>query len=639
MAEPTDEEFVELLRAATAGYLRAVDEWEEAYNRYYRLPEHAHTISSDMEQQQREYDAQHRNFKLLLPRAGQLCLKYGLANPFPGLLRSSLGQYAPQQRVESAISRNERSAVAACLEKLAAACHGELPAARPEPPIVAGGRTATATPRSKIGRAMTVAVIGGLALTLVITQWPRIRAAFPASLEAADDQPYGRRSGNEMGAAFEAERQAKSAKLSDADLQRMVERLFIQDDPGRTNFHGLLYAGARPLPFLIKALDDPRTWNTVFEKKGFDPLEVSPFSRLCSLLSGLNPPEAVPSLTRYVDHPDSMFRQQAASLLAHIGTAQCLEPVKKALADQDSQVREFALMGLGRGVNTPHREASFAAGIFPMVAPLLNAGVYSTMSPAAVLMELDPVKATAVLESPKYFSVRNPQLREVLEALDRTDVKVPHEILFPLLEKLEPLAAADSREELAYAAALSLYANNPDDRAESRFLTLLQAPGSWLASTAAHCLEMLTGINPHDAVWDVYNKRGFLAMTKPQQLYFAVEIYRDEVDNGGHNQYFYNDDSDLFQTAVEGLRTIGAPTLAANLSTAGSAFGGSPPPREAPRRRQMEDFGPVQSRIFETADQRFYTSEKEPGERLDVLLTLYAMKHRGDFKSESAAPR
>ena len=223
-------------------------------------------------------------------------------------------------------------------------------------------------------------------------------------------------------------------------------------------------------------------------------------------------------------------------------------------------------------------------------------------------------------------------MREILTALDRKGVKVSREILLPLLAQLEPGATRESSAESTYAVALLLYANNPDDRAESRFWTLVHSPSPTIASTAAQGLERLAGINGHDAAWDAYNKRGFSRMTRAQQFYFAVELYRDEVNNGGHSQYFYNDDSDLYRLAIAGLRAIGAPSKADILSDAGRAFSPvQPAPTEDARRSQMESFGPLQGHIFETADQRFSRSEEEPGERLDVLLALYALKHRSDF--------
>ena len=100
------------------------------------------------------------------------------------------------------------------------------------------------------------------------------------------------------------------------------------------------------------------------------------------------------------------------------------------------------------------------------------------------------VSRKAVLESPRYFAATNPQLDDILKALDNPGVKVPREILFPLLAKLEPLAGKDSHGEWTYATALILYANNPDD-----------------TSAAARGLEILAGVDPHDTVFDAYDRR------------------------------------------------------------------------------------------------------------------------------------
>jgi len=631
--DQSDQEFVDILRTAVAGYLEAVDAWEAAYNRFYRLPGQPYVVGSDMAAEQLELDKRRGILRELAPRAGQLCLKHGLANPFPGLLRSSLGQYAPQQRVESGIGRNERTAVMACLEQLTDAIRRHVPAHAPGIREVEAPVSDAREPRFSAGRVIVGAIACAVAVTMAVELWPRGASPFPAQRNTLQG-PFGTISGNDQHAAWEAERKRESAKFTDADLERMVAQLFVREDRDRVNFHGLLYAGARPLPFLLRALDDPRTWNTVFEQNGFDPVEISPFSRICSLLTDLAPAGAVKPLARYLDHPDPVFRGTAAVLAARIGTVESLELVKKSLADPDRRVREMALIGVKKGLDHENRDEQLAAGVFAAVTPLLDVGSSYTESPASVLMTADPVRAVPILESPKYFASWNPQLREVLEALNRKDVKVPREILLPLMAELEPLATAESPGEWKYAAALRLYANNPDDRAEGRFRDLLQSPSSTIASTAAEGLEVLAGIDARDAVWDAYNVRGFAAMTKPQQLYFAVMVYVDEVNNGGHHQYFYNDESDLFDAAIEGLRALGAPGKAAILVEAGRAFApGRPAPHESPRRKQMADFGGREDRIFEAADAKFFQSEKEPGERLDVLMTLYASKYRGDFVS------
>jgi hypothetical protein len=235
--------------------------------------------------------------------------------------------------------------------------------------------------------------------------------------------------------------------------------------------------------------------------------------------------------------------------------------------------------------------------------------------------------------------VSNPQLNEVLTTLDRDGVKVRLAIVLPLLAELESLAIKKKAREADYAAALNLYARNPDALAGSRFQVLTGSPSSTIAAAAARGLEILAGINASEAVSAVYERRGFAAMTTPQRYYHAIEDYRDEVNNGGHSQYFYNSSSDIYQTAIEGLRAIGATSKAAILSGSLRAFAMLPPTKNAERRDQMDAFRAPEDRIFATADKSFSESEGRPGGRLDVLLARYALLHRSDFAPVSDAPQ
>ena len=122
MVKLSDQEFVDNLRAAVVRYLAAVDRWEAAYQRYYRMPGWAEKVSADLEAEQREYETQRRTLEEMLPRARRLCLKHQVRDPFAGLLRLSLGRHAPQHRVASAIGRNERIAATDCLLRLSEQC-------------------------------------------------------------------------------------------------------------------------------------------------------------------------------------------------------------------------------------------------------------------------------------------------------------------------------------------------------------------------------------------------------------------------------------------------------------------------------------------------------------------------------------
>src|SRR5215471_14644630 len=90
----SDREFVAALRDGVERYLAAVDQWESAYQKYYRLPGYASRISDDLEAEQRAYQERRRELESMLPRARRLCWRYGLQDPFSGLLRISLGLHA-----------------------------------------------------------------------------------------------------------------------------------------------------------------------------------------------------------------------------------------------------------------------------------------------------------------------------------------------------------------------------------------------------------------------------------------------------------------------------------------------------------------------------------------------------------------
>src|SRR5215471_14928820 len=90
-----DREFVAELRDRVERYLAAVDQWESAYQKYYRLPGYASRISNDLEAEHQAYQARRRELEEVLPRARRLCWKHGLQDAFSGLLRISLGFHSP----------------------------------------------------------------------------------------------------------------------------------------------------------------------------------------------------------------------------------------------------------------------------------------------------------------------------------------------------------------------------------------------------------------------------------------------------------------------------------------------------------------------------------------------------------------
>jgi hypothetical protein len=122
----SDREFVSGLRQAVDEYFRAVDAWEAAYRKYYRLPDPRGKSPNDLAEQQAAYDSARKRLASMIPRARGLSFRHGLRDPWTGILRSPLGQSTPQDRYSSAISRAERTQAIECLLELAEA-YAEIP--------------------------------------------------------------------------------------------------------------------------------------------------------------------------------------------------------------------------------------------------------------------------------------------------------------------------------------------------------------------------------------------------------------------------------------------------------------------------------------------------------------------------------
>jgi len=134
----SDQEFVAALRDAIGRYFAAVDRWELAYGKYYRLAGDGLKLSGDLAAEQGEFEDRRRELEELLPRARWLCFKHSRRDVFAALQYISLGRWSPQQRADSAISRSERSAVMACLVDLSGDCREadeQAPPAIPPPPV------------------------------------------------------------------------------------------------------------------------------------------------------------------------------------------------------------------------------------------------------------------------------------------------------------------------------------------------------------------------------------------------------------------------------------------------------------------------------------------------------------------------
>jgi hypothetical protein len=115
--DTSDAEFVEQLRGSTQRYLRAIDDWEAEYSKYYRLAT-PFQVSSDLAPFQQAFLSARKDLEKYLPRVRRMCMRHEIFDPWQIILRVELGANAPQSGQGAALGRNERNMVVLCLEQL-----------------------------------------------------------------------------------------------------------------------------------------------------------------------------------------------------------------------------------------------------------------------------------------------------------------------------------------------------------------------------------------------------------------------------------------------------------------------------------------------------------------------------------------
>lgn len=129
---------------------------------------------------------------------------------------------------------------------------------------------------------------------------------------------------------------------------------------------------------------------------------------------------------------------------------------------------------------------------------------------------------------------------------------------------------------------------------------------------------------------DIYDDVGayeasLSGFTQPQRLVLAVVWYASEVNNGGHDQFFFNSTGIVWPDALAGLEAAGAESFAQILREAAARFG-DPPPRDRKQRvRSLDELGIA----FDDLDDRFYAEDQRLG--LDTMLLEYIRRNRQEF--------
>jgi len=118
------------------------------------------------------------------------------------------------------------------------------------------------------------------------------------------------------------------------------------------------------------------------------------------------------------------------------------------------------------------------------------------------------------------------------------------------------------------------------------------------------------------------------AFSKEQRFLLAVNWYVAEVNNGGHDQFYYNSTGIVWKDALTGFREMSPDEAAAILEESVKRMGGNPSLNRETRWEQMDAYNPT----FDDLDDRFY--DLEDTINLDAVMQEYIAQHREAFYYE-----
>lgn len=108
----------------------------------------------------------------------------------------------------------------------------------------------------------------------------------------------------------------------------------------------------------------------------------------------------------------------------------------------------------------------------------------------------------------------------------------------------------------------------------------------------------------------------------PQRYIFAIQWYVAEVNNGGHDQFYFNSTGIVWQDALIGFQEIGHKQAYDILKASVDRLGGYPSMDRYERQEQLDN----SNTSFEDLDSEFYKITD-----LDELIMKYIRSHKKDF--------
>jgi hypothetical protein len=348
---------------------------------------------------------------------------------------------------------------------------------------------------------------------------------------------------------------ARAESMTEAELRDGVEVLITGEASVRSDWQRAFEkVGERAVPLLLRALEDPRC-NSAAASEGLRAR--SGFEAITELLAEMGAVPVIARLARWSNSADTNKRRHAAFCIALTGASEAAERTGRALRSDNEKERTWALIGVGRAIRAGRVTGQFREEVFgPLAAIACGDAGYDSLDDrdaGETLMGLDPVKGAEVLLA-RSLSLKNPNLAGALEALNKHGTKIGPTTLWLILRH----AKRQGNHPWTYVHAECLVALAMCDpgAAQPEVDEGLRSDDKEVRRGAVQAVRRLLDLPSPYEVWD----RGtdFESLPRPVQHVAAVVRFKNEVENGGISQYFFNSSGDHWPVALEAFRAMGA---------------------------------------------------------------------------------
>jgi len=122
------------------------------------------------------------------------------------------------------------------------------------------------------------------------------------------------------------------------------------------------------------------------------------------------------------------------------------------------------------------------------------------------------------------------------------------------------------------------------------------------------------------------------SLSDPQKVFYYIQSFEREINNGGFKQYYYNSSGDFAHETYFSLRIVGAYKTASIIREANDQFPGKAVPKDrSERQKLLEQIQDTSNEIWKELDQQFLAYEDD----LNALNMEFVRKNKAFFMNKN----